>query len=77
VILDDVEQLRGSHLKYVYMKELTAEAGLRLRYGGLQQAGVPNHVGAAVFISQKHVDFNDVFDVEELWIHSASFSNVS
>jgi hypothetical protein len=60
------------HLEQVLMQELATKLSHRLRYGGFQEAKIPKPLGSAMLSYLTGVNFQDIIDVEEFRIQSAS-----
>src|SRR5262249_3956499 len=76
VILDDMEEIGSGHGEPVCVEELSTEGGHRLTHGGFQKAPVPDTIDATELVELKLMDLDDIVDVEEFGVHSASFLSV-
>jgi len=57
------------------MQELATKLSHRLRYGGFQETTIPKPLRSAMLSYLNGVNFQDIIDVEEFRIQSASSFN--
>ena len=65
MILDDVVQIRRSHLEQILVKELAAKGRLRHCNGGVQKPGIMNSLGTPVVFDQATVRSEDAIKIQE------------